>query len=161
MIESIPRSIRIDKEGIWFYGDDEIFRKEIILLFYDNLKQDHSGRYVIELGHEKCYVEVEDAPFIVKSVSRDKTADGNDEAIHLHLSDGKNEPLEPNTLRIGNGNVLYCSVRNRRFAARFSRAAYYQIVNFVEYNDETEEYFIALNGNTYRIHSTTENPVLS
>jgi uncharacterized protein len=157
MIEAIPRQIRINKEGIWYYGDDEIFREEIILLFYDNLKRDQSGRYLIELGNEKCYVEVEDVPFVVKAARRDGTGDEEGEVFYLYLSDGKCEPLDPSTLCVGNDNILYCSIRNAAFTARFSRAAYYQIANCIEYNAEKKEYFIPLNGQSHYIKQSSEN----
>jgi uncharacterized protein len=157
MIEAVPRQIRIDNEGIWYYGNDEIFREEIILLFYDNLKRDQSGRYLIELGNEKCYVEVEDAPFVVNAVRREKIGDEQGETFYLYLSDGKCEPLDPSTLCVGNDNILYCSIRRATFTARFSRAAYYQIANFIEYNAEKKEYFIPMNGQSYYLKQSFKN----
>lgn len=44
-----PCDIRIDKEGVWYYKDAEMFRKDIVNLFYQNLKLDELGRYIIEL----------------------------------------------------------------------------------------------------------------
>ena len=146
-----PSQIRIDKEGVWYYGEAEIFRKEIVLLFYKNLTQDQSGRYLIELGDEKCYVEVEDAPYVVRSIDRKKSESENRELICLHLSDESHESLDHNTLRVGRENVLYCSIRNASLTARFSRAAYYQIANYIEYDTAKDAYFIPLNGQFYYI----------
>jgi uncharacterized protein len=151
MNEASPCQIRIDKEGVWYYGENEIFRKEIVLLFYENLTQDQSGRYLIVLGNERCYVEVEDAPFVVKSVDRKIPESKNRELICLHLSDESREPLDPDTLWVGRENVLYCSIRNASLTARFSRAAYYQIANYIEYDTAKDAYFIPLNGQFYYI----------
>ena len=151
MNEASPCQIRIDKEGVWYYGENEIFRKEIILLFYENLTQDQSGRYLIALGDERCYIEIEDAPFVVKSVDRKTPESKNRELIYLHLSDESREPLDPDTLRVGRENVLYCSIRKASLTARFSRAAYYQIANYIEYDTAKDAYYIFLNGQFYYI----------
>jgi hypothetical protein len=41
----------------------------------------------------------------------------------LGLSDGTREPLAPQTLRLGEGDVLYCRVKQGRFEARFTPQA--------------------------------------
>jgi hypothetical protein len=157
MGEVVQPSIRINKEGIWYYGNKEIWRKEISMLFYDNLKLDNSGRYLIELGNEKCYIEVEDAPFVVKAVRRERneTTHGNTEVIYLHLSDDKFEPLDLNTLWVSAENILYCFIKDAVFKARFSRQSYYQIADYIEYNDKNDEYFIPLNGRLYSIKKSS------
>lgn len=157
MDEIPPCDIKIDKDGIWYYGEEEIFRKEIVQLFYQNLKQDQSGRYLIELGAERCYIEVEDTPFVVKSVYRTSLENDKREVINIYLSDGTLEELNPDTLLVGKDNVLYCSVRREAFRARFSRAGYYQIATYIEYNTENNEYFISLNGNYYYIKKSLKN----
>ena len=48
-------------------------------------------------------------------------------------------------------NVLYCSVKKNAFVARFSRASYYQIAEFIECSDGEDEYFISLNGRHFCI----------
>jgi len=157
-MDEIPSSdIKIDKDGIWYYGDEEIFRKEIIQLFYQNLKQDQSGRYLIELGDERCYIEVEDTPFVVKSANRTSLENDKREVINIYLSDETLEELDPNTLWVGKANVLYCAVKREAFRARFSRAGYYQIATYIEYNTENNEYFISLNGKYFYIKKNFEN----
>lgn len=148
--------IRIDREGIWYYGNEEIFRKEIIYFFYENLKRDQSGKFLIELGDERCYVDVEDTPFVVKSVDRTFFEGDNREIISLCLSDGTLEELEPSTLWIGKDNVLYCTIRNKALRARFSRASYYQIASYVEHDAENDTYFIPLNGQSFYIKKSFE-----
>jgi uncharacterized protein len=133
-----PCNIRIDKDGVWYYKGNEIFRDEIVKYFYQNLKKDKAGRYLIELEDDCCYLEVEDTPFIVRSVYRCTADAGNEECIYLLLWAGKD-------------NVLYCSIKEDAFVARFSRASYYQIADFIEYGDGKDEYFISLNGKHFYI----------
>ena len=39
--------IRIDKDGIWYYEGNEMFRKDILSTFFEELDRDDTGRYVI------------------------------------------------------------------------------------------------------------------
>jgi uncharacterized protein len=45
------------------------------------------------------------------------------EGVTLVLSDESEEPLAPETLRVGAGDALYAKVKGGKFAARFSRHA--------------------------------------
>jgi hypothetical protein len=147
-----PCDIRIDKDGIWYFRGSEMFRREIVNFFYQNLAKDALGRYMIVLENDQCYLEVEDVPFIVHSAEME--IDGtNGQTILLKLCDETVEKLEFPTLRIGGQNVLYCSVRNCKFEARFSRAAYYQIAQYIEYEPLRDEYFISLNGHHHVLAS--------
>ena len=146
-----PCNIRIDKDGVWYYKGNEIFRDEIVKYFYQNLKKDKAGRYLIELEDDCCYLEVEDTPFIVRSVYRCTAEAGSEECIYLLLSDQSIEKLNPDSLWAGKDNVLYCSIRENAFVARFSRPSYYQIADFIEYGDGKDEYFISLNGKYFYI----------
>lgn len=148
--------IRIDKEGVWFYRGAEMFRREIVNLFYQNLRRDKDGRFVIELGGERCYVEVEDTPFVVNSVYASDPGQERDETILLEMCDGTVEKLDPATLRVGRDNVMYCAVRGGEYVARFSRSGYYQLANHIDYEPETDRYFIKLNGRSYTIDTRPE-----
>ena len=148
-----PYDIRIDKEGVWYYKGKEIFRHEIVRYFYQNLKVDEKGRYIIELENDRCYLEVEDTPFIVKAVYRCKVGAENEECIYLLLSDQSLEKLACDTLLVGKDNVLYCSIKKGAFLTRFSRAAYYQIADFIEYDEGKDNYFIAMNGRQFGIRT--------
>ena len=151
-MENIPFcNIRIDKDGVWYYKGAEMFRREIVNFFYQNLRQDETGRYLIELPNDRCYLEVEDAPFVVKSVQRSVAKTDSRATIHLLLSDDTLEPLDPETLRIGNDNVIYCAIKNRSFEARFLRASYYQLAEDIEYDEGQGDFFVQLNGHRYYI----------
>ena len=143
--------IRIDKEGVWYYRGVEMTRRDIVNYFYQNLKQDQMGRYLIELDNERCHLEVEDTPFVVKAVHRSLSENNGEESIYLLLSDDTLEKLDPGTLWIGNDNVLYCIVKNHQFYARFLRAGYYQLASDIEYDAQRDLYFILMNGYRYYI----------
>ena len=143
--------IRIDKDGVWYYKGAEMFRKEIVNYFYQNLRRDASGNYLIELENDRCYLDVEDTAYVVRSVYRALSEKEGKTVFYLLLSDDTTEALDPATLRVGDENVFYCCVKNRRFEARFLRPAYYQLAGEIEYDEDRDRYFIPLDGDRYYI----------
>ena len=152
-IPSLP--IRIDKEGVWRYRGARMFRKDILKLFFESLKRDELGRYLIEFEGDRCLIEVEDTPFVVKTVRKHRREDRRDESIEILLSDFTPEKLDLSTLRVGMDNVLYCNIKEGKFEARFSRAGYYQIAELIECDEEKDAYFVPLNGRNYYIETYT------
>ncbi len=141
--------IRIDKEGIWYYKGAEMFRREIVELFYRHLKKDEAGKYLIELENDCCYLEVEDTAFVVKSVFCSEYENGYQ--FFLLLSDGTIEKLNPDKIWIGQDNVLYCKIKSGPFDARFSRASYYQLAEYIQYDPQKDVYFLLVDGIPYYI----------
>jgi hypothetical protein len=121
-----PCEIFIDKEGRWFYRGAEIVRRDIIQLLYAGLERDNRNRYILHWDGSSCSVEVEDTAFVVRRI------DEKDGSFLLHLSDDSIEKLSPESLATGRDNVPYCLVKNGRFSARFTRAAYYQLAEHIE-----------------------------
>jgi len=144
-----PCNIRVDKEGVWYYKGAEMFRREIVDLFYERLRFDEGiGKYVIELENDRCFIEVDDTPYVVRAAFRNGSPEKRDETIEVRLNTKECEPLNLSDLRMGKENVLYCTVKEGRFPARFSRPAYYQIAEWIEFDEEKDAYFIRLNDRT-------------
>jgi len=139
----------IDKEGRWFYQGEEITHRRTYLLYSRNLTLDGKGRLLLRLGKEECRVEVEDAPYIVKSVDFIGPDRGPLKGINLLLNDETREPLRPATLKVGEKNVLYCRVREGMFAARFSRNAYQLLFPFIRHDEKGKRFFLLLDGKEY------------
>ncbi len=148
---SFPASdIRIDTEGSWFYRDTKMVRQEIIDRFYRNLCQDASGMYFIEIGGQRCPVEVEDTAHVIWALRWGKAGDTEDFALLL-LSDGSAEILDPATLRIGENHIPYCRIKKGRFEARFSRPAYYELAERLQHDPTDDAYFISLGDRKYTL----------
>lgn len=143
--------IKIDKNGLWYYKGAHMFRKEILSIFFQHLRVDECGKYLIELGNERCYLDVEDTAFVVEAVYKTKNPCNGLEQIEILLNDECCERLEMNSLYIGKENVLYCIIKEGRFIARFSRKSYYQLAEFIEQSEDGAEFFINLNGEKYLI----------
>jgi len=150
--EDLPPSfIRIDREGTWYYKGNEMFRKDIVKLFYQNLKRDESGKYYIELENDLASLEVEDTAYVVTAVYKSGSRGEGNERISVLLNDETLEELDCASLRIGAQNILYCTVKADGHDARFLRSSYYQIAEFFDYDDAGDSYFLPLNGTRYTI----------
>jgi len=144
-----PCFIYIDKEGIWYHKGVEMIHRGFIRLFYENMERDSNGRYVIKWGGEACYVDVEDTAFVVRRVIYVHDDQNKNAGFNLVLSDDTEEAMSPDSLFVGEDNVLYGKVKNRSFPARFNRAAYYQLAQYIEEDKNT--YYLPLNGKKYEI----------
>ncbi len=144
-----PCLIFIDKEGLWYHKGVEMIRRDFIRLFYENMEMDSQDRYVISWGGKRCYVDVEDTAFVVRNVAFQDAIGDADARIRLYLSDDSKEDLAPETLHVGEENVLYCRVKNAAFPARFNRAAYYRLAAHIE--EENNTFYLPLNGKKYKI----------
>ena len=123
----LPR-LRIDREGDWRHEDEAVTHEGILANLRGNLRVDAEGHY-LQIGPVRVAVDVEDAPFVILRVERDG------ECLVLTVNDLSREPLAPGTLRFGAGGIPYCRVKDGRFEARLSRAATYQLLQHVEYDE--------------------------
>jgi len=147
--ESPPCLIRIDTDGNWYHKGVEMIRRDLIRFFYQHLELDAADRYWIDWQGQRCWVDVVDTAFVVRRVVYEAGIEPQDAAYVLHLSDDTKEALQPDTLYVGKLNVLYCKVKNRKFPARFNRAAYYQLAESIE--EENGIYVLPLRGEKCRI----------
>ncbi|MFN7975730.1 MAG: GNAT family N-acetyltransferase [Acidobacteriota bacterium] len=102
-------------------------------LFAQALEEEKDGAFVFRCLGETCRVRPRDpgVPYVLRGV-RFVPGSGPLREVWLRLGAGVEEPLDPATLEVGSGNVLYARVRGGRFRARFSRAAYYAIADRIE-----------------------------
>jgi hypothetical protein len=133
--------IRIDKEGVWYYCGT----------VYQHLKRDPDGRYHIEIGEDRADVDVEDTPYVVKSVSCISMDGKGKDVINLHMPDDTIIELDPSTLRVGADNTLYGIMARVGIEARFSRSSYYQLAEHIEFEAGLDKFYISLNGHRYYI----------
>ena len=120
----LPR-LRIDRDGGWLHEGEEVSHEGILASLRQGLQVDAAGHF-LQIGPARVPVEVEDVPFAVVRFE----ADGD--GFALWLNDGSREALDPGSLRLRAGDVPYCRVKDRRFEARFSRAAAWQLLQRVE-----------------------------
>ncbi|MCG6918898.1 MAG: DUF1285 domain-containing protein [Deltaproteobacteria bacterium] len=152
--EMPPCGIFIDREGDWYYRGSPMERADIVSHLCQHLRREESsGQYIIQMGKQRCYLEVEDTPLVVSSVFlQEKTEEKRQEDLYLsikHLT--TNQPLNPTTLWVGKENVLYCKVMENTIPARFLRPAYYQLAEFIHEDKEEHRFYLFLSGKRYYI----------
>ena len=120
-------SIRLDAEGRFFH-DKEAFQHPGMARAFATWIARHpdDGRYILNNGYDWSYFEVEDVPFFVERVLPSAAGPV------LVLSDGSQEPLDPETLATGEGDRLYVKVKQRAFEARFRQAAQIALAPWLE-----------------------------
>lgn len=154
MMQNNNSEIRIDKDGIWYFHGKEMKRLDIVEYFYQHLKRDNNGNYLVEIENDCCLVSVEDAPYVIRSVAVGCSKFDGKLRIEISLTDGSSEELNHDLpLWTGDDNVMYCRVKRGEYAARFSRSAYYQLCEYAEYDSEREQYFIKLTDRSYPVTS--------
>ena len=146
--------IKIDKEGIWYYRGAHMFRKDILCILFENVKVNDCGQYFIELNDEICYLDVEDTAFVITAVYKTKALSNGHELIEVLVSDDCREKLDLNTLAVGPENIMYCRIKDGKFPARFTRKSYYQLAEFIEQDDENDDFYIVLNEQKYMIENS-------
>jgi hypothetical protein len=113
--------IRFGRDGRWYADGQVIENRRIAALFSQHVHRRPEGGYMLRIADEQAPIVVDDTPYVVTGV---EIADG---ALWLELNDHSRERLDPRTLQIGAGEVLYCRIKGGSEAARFLRPAYYQV----------------------------------
>ena len=145
---TLPR-LRINRDGAWLHEGEEVTHAGILATLWDNLHVDAEGHYS-QIGPARVPVEVEDAPFVILRV------EDEGDRLMLTVNDLTREPLSPSTLRVGPGAVPYCRIKDGRFEARLSRAATYQLLQRVEYDEAGGAATLALGGARYLLSGSIE-----
>lgn len=120
-------NLRIDREGHVWHEGEKIAHENLARALAGWVAIDPtSGRYVLRNALDWCFVAVDDAPLVVRTVRPapgTKVGEANWPGFELDLSDGSTELLDARTLRIDADEVPYCDVRGGTLPARFARNA--------------------------------------
>ena len=116
-------TIVLDREGRFWHDGERVDHPalEHALRSWISRHPD-DGRLMLTNGYDWCYFRADDAAFVVDAL-RIEPGGG----ITLRLFDGTEEPLDPETLSVGEGGAVYAEVKGGRFSARFSRHAQTQL----------------------------------
>ena len=118
--------LRLDRDGRWWHEGAVVSHRRLARAFHRWIDRLDDGRYVLRLDERRyAYIDVEDAPFIVRSVDRSGAE------LELLLSDETRETLDPTTLAVGDDDALYCRVKGARFEARFSQRAQQLVADLI------------------------------
>lgn len=110
-------TIRLDRDGRFWHDGGLVSNEALASALHSWIaRHPEDGRYILTNGYDWTYFVVEDAPYSVLSVRIEP------EGIWVRLSDGSEQPLEPEGMRTGSDGALYVRVKGG-FEAKFSRHA--------------------------------------
>lgn len=110
-------TIRRDRAGVWYQDGVALEHTNLVRAFDAWVDRADDGRYCLRNDINWAYVEIEGAPIFVRAVRIDG------DRVMLSLSDGREEPLSPATLRLDREGRLHCDVRGGKLAAAFDAHA--------------------------------------
>ena len=140
------RKIHFGKDGWWYANDERIQNQRINTLFSQCLHQTAAGSYEIVIGRDRANVEIEDTPYVVTQVTG-----YSNQGVIVRLNDKSEEALAPQTLSIGDNDVLYCRVKEQEHPARFLRSAYYQLMEYIHQDEKSGEFVLRTGETDYPI----------
>jgi uncharacterized protein len=136
----LPR-LRIDRDGDWFDDDVQVTHRGVLANLRAGLRRDADGYFV--QTRVRIPVAVEDVPWVITRLeSRGGT-------LHAQVNDETEEIVDPASIRIGPGQVPYCTIKGGVFPARFDRAAAYQLLTLADYDEAAERGTLRLGGRVY------------
>jgi hypothetical protein len=133
-VESGKLSFR--RDGHWYTDEERIDNPRIAMLFSRSIRQNPDGSFFLQVGDERAAITVEDTPYVVTTVEGDAAS-----GFIVVTNDGEREALDPATLAVGAGNVLYCRVKAGAMRTRFLRSAYYHL----------SDHFVAEDGGNFAL----------
>lgn len=133
----------LDREGRWYDRGVRVTNPRLAEFLLANLTRGEDGRYLVDIGRDKRYVEVEDAAYRVLGVEVTGTANAP-EYLLLRLNDGSLEPFDPATFWIGPDGSPYCLVRTGLHKARFTTESYRQLSAFITEEGDAGHYFLQI-----------------
>lgn len=135
--------LRLDREGQWYDQGARVTNPRLAEFLLTHLAKDEDGRYLVSVGRDKRYVEVEDAPYRALGIEVAGTSNAP-ERLLLRLNDGSLEPFDPATFWIGHDGTPYCFVKSRLHKARFTAESYRQLSAFITEEPDTGRYLLQI-----------------
>jgi hypothetical protein len=119
--------IRLDREGRFWHEGAEVAHAGLRRAFLRWMDRLDDGRPVLRLDEDRyVYLEVDDAPLLVTA------ARWQGDRAFITTNDGVEQELACESLRTGDDNAMYCSVRDGRLEARITTPAFYVLAEHIE-----------------------------
>lgn len=127
--------IVIKENGKWYFGQAEMFRRNILNILAKNIEKSSDGTYGIRLGDDFNPLTVEDVPFLASGYSED------DGRIKLTFHDLQEMYLEGEIRLVLKGDVPYISFRWEA-DTRLSRGVYWKLSQYFRF--QGDEVYISI-----------------
>ncbi len=123
------QDITIRKNGKWYYGNAEMFRRNILNILAAHIEKSGDGNYCIKLGDDINPITVEDVPFLANGYLEEESG------IKLVFHDLQEMPLDQEKKLFLKGEVPYITFRWEA-DTRLSRGVYWKLSQFFDFRGE-------------------------
>ena len=133
--------IVLKRDGTWIADGVEITHEQTREVFFRSIHWDEKGddtgkHYCLKIGYETMFIEVEDTPFFVTTISHEGSK------ILASVTDGHEIQIKPQNISYKNES-LYLQVGNNQ-KARFLSPAFYEILK--ELQEDKSSYYLTIEG---------------
>lgn|SRR5665647_1275183 len=125
----LVQDITIKENGKWYFGQAEMFRRQILNVLASNLHRTPEGSYFIQMGDDENPVIVEDVPYLATGIME------NEKPIKLAFHDLQEMVLDHELKLYFKGDVPYITFRSEA-DTRLSRGVYWKLSNYFEFREE-------------------------
>lgn len=120
------QEIIIRKDGKWYFGTAEMFRRNILNILAVNIQKSEDGSYCIVLGDDMNPITVEDVPFFANGYAEEE-----DGRVKLVFHDLQEMVLDREQKLHFKGDVPYISFRWPA-DTRLSRGVYWKLSEYFD-----------------------------
>ncbi len=121
------KEIVIKKNGKWYFGNAEMFRRNILNMLATHIEKEKDGNYYIKLGDETQSITVEDVPFFATGIVEEK-----DGTIKLVFHDLQEFPLDREVKLTLKGDIPYIDFRWEA-DTRLGRGIYWKLSEYFDF----------------------------
>jgi hypothetical protein len=128
-MDVLIQDITIKENGKWYFGQAEMFRRQILNVLATNLHRNEDGNYFIQMGDDENPVIVEDVPYFATGIIE------TEKPIKLSFHDLQEMVLDHELKLYFKGDVPYITFRWEA-DTRLSRGVYWKLSNYFEFREE-------------------------
>lgn len=139
--------VLLSRKGSLFQDGEEITHERTLDLFMRSLAKNADGTFSVKIHGEELDVIVEDTPLFVLRYDRSSGK--------ISLSNGQEEVLKPETIRVRADHSFECTAANG-WAAAFLSPAYYEISKDITEGSRAGEYLLHFLGRHHEIRVANE-----
>ncbi len=125
----LVQDITIKENGKWYFGQAEMFRRQILNVLATNLHRNSDGNYYIQMGDDENPVIVEDVPYLATGILE------NERPIKLAFHDLQEMALDHELKLHLKGDVPYITFQWEA-DTRLSRGVYWKLSQYFEFRGD-------------------------
>jgi len=128
-MNELIQDITIKANGKWYFGQAEMFRRQILNVLARNIERKEDGSYFIQMGDDQNPLIVEDVPYLAIGIME------NELPIKLRFHDLQEMILDHEIKLFLKEDVPYISFRWEA-DTRLSRGVYWKLSQYFDFRGE-------------------------